>query len=353
MNPRVEYILKEVNKVVSPVYLVGGCVRDLYLEIEPKDFDFTTPLTPDEIEAAIKVAGKHAYTVGKKFGTVGFTVEGQMIEVTTFRAEKYEANNRKPSVEYVQDICQDLSRRDFTINAIALKEDKTVIDPYMGIQDIFGKRIMCVGNPTLRFKDDPLRMLRAIRFACQLNFNIDEATYKSIKKNNYRILHISKERWCMELDKILISPDPARGIRLLADCGLFSFIIPELQLQLNYDQKSKYHAHTLLEHTVRVVQKCPCNLNLRWAALLHDIGKPFVRTEKGENAHYIFHERVGAEIVEKLADYLKWSNDRRKEVKELVKNHMTEDSPLRPYDFEAHYALTEQPKCDILIVGDK
>lgn len=325
-------MIDKVSEVVSPVYLVGGAVRDLYMGLTPKDYDFATPLTPDEVEAAVRAAGKRPYLVGKRFGTVGFKVDGEMVEVTTFRGEKYVEGSRKPEVEYLTDINQDLARRDFTINAMARSNSGKFIDPFDGEDDIVEKLIRAVGTPAHRFKEDPLRMLRACRFAAQFGFFIDEDTFKSMTKLSHRILFVSKERWCMELDKLLMSDYPVMGLSYLWDSGLMKFMIPELQIQSGYDQRSRFHNLPLSEHTLAVVDKVPKDINLRWAALLHDVGKPFAKTDKGDRCIYVKHDMIGAEIVNHIAHYLKWSNDRTKTVHDLVLNHLLEESPLKEAD---------------------
>jgi len=322
----------KVKEIINPVYLVGGCVRDELLGIKPKDYDFITPLSPDEIEAKVREAKRRPYLIGKRFGTIGFKLDGQMIEVTTFRTEKYEKNNRKPNVEFVNDIHEDLSRRDFTINAIAKRGTK-YIDPFDGAKDLKDKVLRCVGSAKARFREDPLRMLRAARFYAQLNLlEVDEDIWKKALELNYKILSISKERWMLELDKILLTDEVNKGLDFLMSTELFNYMIPELSLQYNYNQNSNYHDYDLWTHTCRTVFNTPKDLNLRWASLLHDIAKPFVVTEKNGRSHYAKHDLLGAAIVEKTANYLKWSNDRRKIVVDLVLNHLRDDSPLKECD---------------------
>ncbi len=358
-------IIEEVTRFMQPypVYITGGFVRDSFLGLEPKDIDFSTPTTPDEIEKKIRESlnehghNRKAVNVGKKFGCLKCKVFGEDIDIVSFRTEKYKKGNRKPDVEYVKTIHEDLSRRDFTINAMAIRLHKgklRVIDPFGGQQDIEGGVIRAVGHPKQRFKEDPLRMLRAIRFACRFGFRVEEVTYSKMKKMANYILDISKERWVMELDKILLSDRVDDGLRYLWDANLFRFMIPELQLQLNYDQNSNYHSFTLEEHTKRVVMATPKDLDLRWSALLHDIAKPFVRTDKeiiiskedlknpepvkvekmetGIKTNYIGHEKLGADIVLRLAAHFKWSNERRDNVVGLVRNHLEDDCQLREYD---------------------
>ena len=329
-------IFKKVEQIINPVYLVGGSVRDRFLNKEPKDWDFTTPLSPDTIEAKVKKAGRRAYLVGKRYGTIGFKLDKDFIEVTTFRTEKYIKGSRKPTVEFVQNIHSDLSRRDFTINAIAQRGNK-IIDPFNGRKDLKDKKIRCVGIPSHRFREDPLRMLRACRFASQLGFVIEGDTLLKIEKLNYKILEVSKERWMAELDKLLLGDGVILGSNYLMVTGLLKFIIPELSLQFLLDQNSCYHSLPLWAHTLAVLQEIPKDVNLRWAALLHDIAKPFVRKRNLRTGYdnYIRHDYLGADMVERIARHLKWSNERRESVKEIVLNHLREDSPLKEADNKA------------------
>ena len=326
-----EELYNKVSKIVNPVYLVGGSVRDILLEREPKDYDFTTPIFPDEIEKLVRAAGKRAYLIGKKFGTIGCKIDGEFVEITTFRQEQYSKNNRKPQVDFVQNIENDLKRRDFTINAMAWKNGD-LIDLFDGQKDLKNKMIRRVGNPQERIKEDPLRMLRCARFMSQLNFEVEPNLEEKIKENSFRILFISRERWMMELDKILLSENPEIGLNFMMKNRLFNYIIPELSLQYKYDQNSPYHDFDLWTHTLKTVMATPKDIILRWAALLHDIGKPFVRTDKTDRSNYIHHALLGAEIADKIAYQLKWSKDRKKAVLEIVKNHLDKDSPLKKYD---------------------
>lgn len=322
---------QKVEAILSPVYEVGGSVRDELLGIDPKDFDFTTPLPPDETEQAIRRAGKRPFLAGKRFGTVGVRLEGHLVEITTFRTERYEEGSRKPEVRFMEDITEDLSRRDFTINAMAKRGDE-VIDPFHGREDLSSKIIRAVGSPAARFREDPLRMLRAARFAGQLGFSIEEKTFRAIAREAHRILEVSKERWTAEMDRLLLSGQPATGLRALMESGLLRFILPELSLQKDYEQNSRHHRYTLWEHTLRVTAAVPSEILLRWAALLHDIAKPFVRVEKADRSIYVKHDLLGYDMVLRLGGHLRWSNERTRKVAEIVRDHLREDSVLRQSD---------------------
>lgn len=331
-------IPKKVGEIISPVYLVGGSVRDTILNREVNDWDFCTSRTPDEIEIAFRNTGRKVWTAGKKFGTIASKVQLEdgsfvKVEVTTFRTEEYLEGSRKPQVVFTQHLEGDLSRRDFTINAIAMRGSK-FIDPFGGISDIEAGIIKAVGNPRQRFKEDPLRLMRAARFASQLGFAIEDNTFEKMIERSHSILSISKERVMDEMNKILLSPNPRVGLEVLMRTGIMNFVIPELSLQYNYNQNSCYHALNLWEHTIRVVEGVPQDLVLRWSALLHDIGKPFVRRENSKTGYsnYVKHDILGADIVDKLAVHLKWSKDMREAVREIVLQHGIESSPIKAAD---------------------
>ena len=327
--------MQSPDAVVGPAYLVGGSVRDALLGRECGDYDFATPLDPEHIEAAVRAAGRRAYTVGKRFGTIAFKLGGDTIEVTTFRTETYVDQTRRPDVVFVERLEDDLSRRDFTINAMAMDAERGLVDPFGGRDDLALGLIRAVGNPRERFREDPLRMLRAARFASQLEFAVDAETISAARRLAHRILWVARERWVTELDKLLVGPGVASGLRLLAEMDLLRFLLPELQLQVGYDQRSPYHDRELFEHTLGVVVATPPDVTLRWAALLHDVGKPYVRVDKDDRSTYVRHDLIGAEIVERIGLYLKWGNRRREEVSQLVRDHMREDSPLRAADDSA------------------
>lgn len=305
--------MREVEQTVSPVYLVGGSVRDLIIGRTPKDYDFCTPLSPDEIEAQVKAAGRRAYLTGKRFGTIGFKCRGQFIEVTTFRSELYQPGNRKPEVEFVSDLQADLSRRDFTFNAIAWK-DGQFFDPFGGRLDILGRKIKAVGEAKDRFKEDPLRMLRAARFASQLQFEVDPNMVGKIRKMPQKILDISRERWVQELDKLLVTDNPNVGILFLMNTSLLKYMIPELWLNFKNPQ---FLIESMLE--ISFNEK---NADMRWGALLWGVGMIFINTDiTNDNypASFEGHRLIGKELVRGIALRLKFSNDRTAEVIDYVK----------------------------------
>lgn len=327
-------IYAAVAAVIDPVYLVGGSVRDVVMARECHDYDFATPLSVDLIEDKIRAAGRKPYLTGRRFGTVGFRVDGHSVEVTTFRAEAHDAVSRDPHVRLMRELEFDLSWRDFTINAMALAGGD-VIDPFGGRDDIAARTIRAVGDPRERFAEDPIRVLRAARFASELDFVVEPATVEAMARKPHRILDVARERWMTELDRLLMGPAAPRAVRLLAEVGALRFLLPELQLQVGFDQNSAYHDRSLFEHTLAVLGATVPDVTLRWAALLHDVGKPFARAEKPGRSTYVGHELLGAEIVERTGLYLRWSNARRGAVAELVRDHMLPDSPLKAADDSA------------------
>jgi putative nucleotidyltransferase with HDIG domain len=332
-------IFKNVASIIGPIHLVGGSVRDVILGVEPTDFDFCTPLLPDEIEEKVRAAGRRPYLIGKRFGTIGFKLSGKFIEVTTYRQERYEKNSRKPQVDFVSDLESDLARRDFTINAIAMgqwEENTILVDPFDGQKDINAKVIRSVGKPLDRINEDPLRMLRAARFASQLDFGLNNDLADTISKKAKSIYTVSVERWVAEIDKLLTGKNPAKGLEIMADTELLRYILPELWLQVGFDQDSPYHKFTLWSHTKKAVNLAPADAEIRWAALLHDVGKPYAQKKNKKGySNYIMHERIGAEITKGIAARLKWSKARTAKVIELISRHMEENSTLREADDRA------------------
>jgi tRNA nucleotidyltransferase/poly(A) polymerase len=338
MPQHVQEIFQKLHDTLGLVYLVGGCVRDILHSRDPSDLDFTCGLLPEEIESRIKNAGIKTFSLGKRFGTIGFKLDGHHVEVTTFRTEIYDGKSRKPIVEFVDNITADLSRRDFTINAMALRLDGSIIDPFNGREDLENKILRAVGNPGERYYEDPLRMLRAGRFAAQLGFVIEEHTFKSADHHADRILGVSKERWVQELDKILVAKHADHGLRYLSKTNLLNYMLPEIALQVGYDQDSPYHELDLFEHSIKTVMLSEQNVITRWVALLHDVGKPFMRLHNRRGySNYPDHAVVGSEMVLKIGYYLKWSGERTKEISKQVLEHLEEGSPIEDADSAARY----------------
>lgn len=321
-NEKTSNLISEVEAIVSPVYLVGGSVRDMLLGREPKDYDFCTPLSPDEVETKVKEAGRRAYATGKRFGTIGFKVsptkdnQYELIEVTTFRSERYNPGSRKPEVEFVSDLKADLSRRDFTFNAIAYK-DGEYIDPFGGRLDILARKIKAVGEAKDRFKEDPLRMLRAARFAAQLSFDVDPNMIGKIRHMAHLIQGISRERWVQELDKLLVADHPENGLNMLVDTYLMKYMLPEVWSFMVFD--GLYLKKMLIEE----LNSAEKNTDVRWGILLKYIGYPVtvnhVLPRGSEKAATHHANLVGSEMVIGICARLKFSTERCRIVYEIVK----------------------------------
>ncbi|WIF94242.1 CCA tRNA nucleotidyltransferase [Caminicella sporogenes] len=318
----VEKILNTLYKNGFQGYVVGGCVRDTLLGRVPNDWDIATNAKPNQMLNIFK--DYKVVPTGIKHGTVTIIVNNKQFEVTTYRIEgKYSDNRRPDKVEFTDDLEKDLSRRDFTINAMAYNYEKGLIDPYNGFSDLLDKKVKCVGNPDKKFEEDALRMIRAVRFSSQLDFEIDEAVTMSIVKNSKFVRNISKERIKTELNKILLSNVPSNGIKTLVDTDLIDYIIPEIREIVGFEQYSPYHDKDVFYHTMTTLDNTESDLILRLSALLHDIAKPRCFTiDKYNIGHFYNHCVVGAEMAEEILKKLKYDKKTISSVKMLIKNHM-------------------------------
>lgn len=308
------------------IYAVGGCVRDMLLGKVVKDWDFTTNATPENILSLFKDG-----FYDNRYGTVGIPFKnpsGEVIsvyEVTTFRSEAEYSDNRHPDkVVWGESLEEDLKRRDFTMNALAY-DGNTITDLFNGKDDIRCKIIRAVGNPDTRFQEDALRMMRAVRLACQLTFSIEEATMSAIKRNAGLMHQISGERIRDELMKILSSDFPADGVRLLRSSGIMAEILPELEKTFGVEQKSpkRHHKYDVGTHLLLSLENCPsADPVTRFATLLHDIGKAvtYRKTPEGVITFYN-HEIIGASIARNIADRLHFSKKDREKLLTLVRWH--------------------------------
>ena len=305
------------------LYVVGGTVRDLLLRIPSDDFDFTTNARPPEIKRLLARANAdHVFAIGERFGTIGGVFGEHIVEITTYRSEAYEAGSRKPQVEFGDSLEGDLSRRDFTINAMALHATTgELADPFGGRTDLEARSVRAVGPPEDRFRDDPLRLMRAVRFAARLAFEIEPETRRAIPPVADALATISRERIAIELGKILTSKLPGLGLRLLTDLGLMQQIIPEVLAMRGMTQDASYHHKDVYDHTMQVVDQAPNRLIVRWAALLHDIAKPRTRSVENGVVHFIGHETVGAQMSRKILLGLKLDRQTIEQVSQLVAMH--------------------------------
>ncbi len=321
----VKSVIEKLQKAGFEAYIVGGCVRDFLLEKEPKDWDVTTNAKPEEIQKVFPDSfyENNFLTVTARTGSKNEKLAE--IEITTYRLEAKYSDKRHPDeVKYAEKLEDDLSRRDFTINAMAMDEKKKVIDLFNGQKDLKEKIIRTVGNPEERFNEDALRMLRAVRFATTLGFEIEEKTAQAIKKNNIWLEAISKERIRDEFVKIIMADNAASGIELLRELGLLKYIVPELLENYGVAQ-NKHHIYDCYTHAVKSLEytaKKKFNMHVRLAALLHDIAKPKVKAGEGENATFYNHEIVGAKITFQILNNLKFSKKDVEKVTKLVRYHL-------------------------------
>jgi poly(A) polymerase len=337
VSPVADDLARRFQQAGFSLALVGGSVRDALLGRLGNDLDFTTDARPEDVLKIIRPWADSVWEVGIAFGTVGAHKSGRVagtdqhfqIEVTTYRSEAYDRTSRKPEVSYGDSIEQDLVRRDFTVNAMAVAlPQKEFIDPHGGLEDLAARVLRTPGTPQESFSDDPLRMMRAARFAAQLDFEVAAEVVAAMKEMADRIEIVSAERVRDELNKLILSAQPRKGLALLVDSGLADHVLPELPaLRLESDEHHRHkdvyeHSLTVLEQAIDLEEEGP-DLVLRLAALLHDIGKPRTRRfEKDGGVSFHHHEMVGAKMTKKRMPALKYSNDLVKDVSRLVELHL-------------------------------
>ena len=318
ISPGAERVLKTLENAGFEAYIVGGAVRDCIMGKIPTDYDITTNALPRQVKALFR----RTIDTGIKHGTVTVIENKTGYEITTYRREnKYEDNRHPDSVEFVRDIRTDLKRRDFTMNAIAYNPRLGVVDIFGGIEDIKNGIIRCVGKPTERFKEDALRMIRAVRFSACLNFKIDDETEKGIRKCSVLVKNVSPERVLAELNKVLLCDYPSR-IKLLYETGLMRYIIPNLCTCFETVQNNKYHIYNVGDHIMKAVENTPNDLIIRWAALLHDVGKPAC-AYKDQNGIYHFygHHRESVRMAEDILHKLRMDKSSIDSILTLIENH--------------------------------
>ena len=310
-------ILNKLNKC-GKGYIVGGAIRDILLELKPKDVDFATNLSYETLKTLFS-----EYTpkeTGKSFGVLRIRINNIDYEIAKFREDIY---GKEKKVSFVDDIKNDLARRDFTINAMAYNQKEGIIDLYNGQKDIENRIINFIGNAEERIIEDPLRVLRAFRFMSRLNFSLSENTIEAIKKQKDLLKNIPEERITMEFSKLLLGENIKNTLTLMKDTGVLELIIPEFKATYDFNQCNPHHNLDLFNHIINVVSKVPADLELRYSALLHDIAKPIVQTfdEKGI-AHYKTHEIVGADMARDILIRLKLPVKLIDTVVEIIKKHM-------------------------------
>ncbi|MBO5323935.1 MAG: HD domain-containing protein [Oscillospiraceae bacterium] len=301
-------------------YAVGGCVRDWLLGLVPQDYDLCTAATPEQIRAVF--AGEKMVLAGQKHGTVGIVTEGGVVEITTFRTEGDYRDNRHPGwVKFVEEIEGDLARRDFTVNAMAWSPKRGLCDPFGGQQDLKDRVLRAVGDPATRFREDSLRILRGVRFAVRYQLTPEPKTLEAMTELAPLMGNLARERVFEELCKLLplvSAEDLKRFVPVLAQ------VVPDLKPMVGFDQRSPHHAYDVFTHTAHVTAAVPGDPALRWAALLHDVGKvPAFTTDETGRGHFYGHAQQSAQMADALLRQLKAPTALREQVVELIDMHMT------------------------------
>ncbi len=320
LPPQVRWCIDTLEGAGFQTWCVGGCVRDALLGLRPQDFDLCTAARPEEVEAVF--AGNQLILAGKKHGTVAVILPGGPVEITTFRTEGDYADCRHPQwVEFVTDIQADLARRDFTVNAMAWSPSRGFADPFGGRSDLENRILRAVGDPESRFREDALRILRGARFAVKYGLAVEPATWQAMTGLGQLMDKLARERVFDELCKLLPLVTAADLLRFAPILGA---VIPELRPQMGFDQRNPHHAHDLYTHTANVTGSLPSRLDLRWAGLLHDVGKItcFTLDEQGIG-HFYGHAQAGAALAEDILRRLKAPTALREQVCQLVRLHMT------------------------------
>lgn len=313
-------VVNELTDSGFKAYPVGGCIRDSLLGKIPNDWDITTNAKPEEILEVFK--DYKTLDIGRRFGTISVQVEDYFIEVTTMRKESDYDDGRHPSsVIFFDDIYEDLNRRDLTINAMAYDiYSNTLIDPFRGQLDLKKKIIRTVGEPEVRFNEDALRILRAIRFSAQLDFRIDYKTLYNISKYSYLLKNVAMERIRVELDKILLS-DNYPALRNLYNTGIFKVLFPEIHKMFETTQNSTFHVYNVGDHCLMSVLNITDDIDLKYTMLLHDIGKVIAKTNTDGNDHFYGHALYSVEIANKILRQLKFSTRSINRILKLIESH--------------------------------
>ena len=312
--------LETLNTNNSKAYIVGGSVRDIIMGIAPKDFDITASSSPQE---NLKIFSKYkTFETGIRFGTITVIIDNTPIEITTFRTDGEYKDNRKPeNVVFSNTVEHDLSRRDFTINAMAYSPYDGFVDLFDGKGDIEKNIIRAIGNPDERFSEDALRILRALRFASRLGFEIEEETQEGIRKLAPTLANISAERIQVELIKMLISPNPTM-MKKAYELGITKVILPEFDAMMETTQETPHHMYTVGEHTLKAMKVIPADKVLRLTMLFHDMAKPLMKTvDEDGRAHFKMHDVKGADLTKMILKRLKFDNDTLNKVVKLVRHH--------------------------------
>lgn len=330
---KVNQIIDTLQRHEFEAYAVGGCVRDSILAREPEDWDITTSAKPEDV----KMLFRRTVDTGIEHGTVTVLLGDEGFEVTTYRIDgKYEDGRHPAQVEFCGNLSEDLRRRDFTINAMAYNHETGLVDLFHGMQDLQARIICCVGNPRERFGEDALRILRAVRFAAQLGFHIDEDTRFAIRELAYTLHKVSAERIQVEIVKLLTSGYPEMWL-MLYQMGITHVIMPEFDRCMDTPQNTPHHCYNVGEHTLRTLNQVPADKVLRLTMLFHDVGKPESRiTDETGRDHFYGHAKKSEEIAGKILHRLRFDNDTIRKVTRLVRFH---DYRPEPVDREVRKAI--------------
>lgn len=346
LPPAVEYALARLWQTGYSAHLVGGCVRDMLLGRQPHDFDIATAATPEEVTQTF--AGERVLPTGLPHGTVTLIREGSPIEITTYRVDGPYSDNRRPDgVTFTRNIREDLSRRDFTINAMALTPEGDLIDPFGGYRHLRERTVACVGSADARFLEDGLRVLRALRFAAQLQFTLAPETASAVRKHKLLLNGISRERVLGELSRLLCGPG-AEGV-LLEYAEVLGVLLPPLLEMRGFDQRNRHHIYDVLTHTAKVVGYVPPTPVLRFSALLHDTGKPasFTLDHKGVG-HFYGHPQKSTRIAKGFLAALMAPNDLQNRVTLLITEHDNHLKPEKPQVLRALHRMGETALRELL-----
>lgn len=301
-------------------YLVGGCVRDSLLGKSPKDWDICTEALPEQVQALFR--REKVILTGLQHGTVTVLLGGMPVEITTYRIDgAYEDNRHPKEVFFTNSLQADLSRRDFTINALAYHPREGVIDYFHGLEDLEQGIIRCVGDAASRYQEDGLRIMRAIRFACVLNFRFEQETEQAIRQYSYLLRNIARERIQVEFNKILTSSWAAYGLEALARLDCFPYFLPEICHTWQFAQEGGQHQFDIFTHTKKAVALVPPTMVLRLTMLLHDIGKPFVWQREGQRDIFPGHSLAGAQLAESILERLRYDKKTIAQVRDLIAQH--------------------------------
>ena len=324
-------IVRRLKAAGHEAYFVGGCVRDQLLGQEPRDYDIATAAMPEQIESLFP----HTLPVGRKFGVVLVIERGKQFQVATFRAEAEYRDGRHPGRVTFCDARADARRRDFTVNGLFFDPMENRLHDWVGGErDLRSRIIRTIGNPDERFAEDHLRLLRAARFAAQMNFGIEPGTFAALQTNARKILGVSAERIREELLKLFRPPHAARGLRLLRESGLLAQLLPEIEATIECEQSPEFHPEgSVYNHLVRILEQLPADASasLIWAALLHDVGKPPTASRDAQTGriHFYGHEKAGAEMARRILERLRFPRKQINEIVDCVRQHMQFKDVLR------------------------